>query len=415
MRERTKGWIVLVVTAAGAIAFLQLRQEDAPSEASQPAPAPSTSAAPAVPSPRTATRTEIEQTIGRLEAMVGSGARDARSPWALAHGLLAFGKDLRADDERAAVDVIASFAEKRTLDGRQLYLFPERRSDELVEPHRHLLVKTLLDVGVPLDRELATADGSRVTLERLALDLRRAGRLPESDRDWHHAAWLLTALTLHEQRAPERTRTAQGLSRAELAPAALARLERDHQAVTAFTGAPAAAFDPGSPLRNAKEKKTGIYGHSCGGLHLVQAVIASNLVEPTDDGRRRIARQLGVLAFRYDAEREATRRLLAEHPEHGLILRVQELKFFGHLLETLMLARKLGAYRPGSEGGAKLDAIVRHAAADVADVTGELVRGGVAERLRQIRSEREQTYLDLVGDGCHAIHGLREALALYEK
>jgi hypothetical protein len=304
------------------------------------------------------------------------------------------------------------FAGSRRRRGRH-YAFPERKDGQLFEPHRHLLVKTLLEVGVPLERELVAADGSKVTLARLSDHIRRAATLPESEAEWHHAAWLLSALTLEQKIAPANTTKTPGISLAALADAALTRLELDHRVVTSFQGPASRAFDPGTPLVRAKQGKTGIYGHGCGGLHFVQAVVASTAAEAAPDEMRRLARQLGVLAFRYEAEREAYRRLLGEHPEHGLVLRTQQLKFFGHLVETLMLARSAGAYRIDSEGGRKLDLLVRQAAADVVDVVGELERGGVFLRLPAVRAEREQTYLDLVGDGCHAIRRLREALALY--
>jgi hypothetical protein len=148
-------------------------------------------------------------------------------------------------------------------------------------------------------------------------------------------------------------------------------------------------------------------------MHFIQGVMRSVALGGDAAQLRRVARQLGALAFRYEAERATYKSLLASHPQHGLILRVQQLKFFGHLLETLTLARTLAVYRHDTEGGRKLDDIVRRAARDLIDVVAELDRGGVFLRLDSIKKEREQTYLDLIGDGCHAVHGLRDALPLY--
>ena len=379
MHERTKGLIVLGASAVAAAVFLQSRKQDEPARA----PTPSASAPAASPAPAPTARKDLERAIAELEKLSKPGASDPASPWALAHGLLAFGPEHTASDGRLAIDVIGTFAEKE--DGR--WGFPEA-----VEPHRHILVKTLLEVGVPLEREIAKG----VTLKTLVVDMQKGAELPKNDRDWHHAAWLLMALQHGEK---NKIQFRDGLSTEALGKAALERLEADHRVVSQVS------------LREAKEKKLGIYAHSCGGMHLVQAVVAAQ----TEPEPARVARQLGVIAYRYETEREAADKLLAEHPEHGLSVRVQKLKLGGHVIETLMLARRVGAYRPGTEGGDKLDSILRLAVSDVVEVAGELDHGGVPARLAQIRKDREQTYLDLVGDGCHAIHGLREALALYPK
>jgi hypothetical protein len=413
VNERTKGIAVLVASAVIAAVVLQIvrREPEATPAAASASPSGHPSAsAPVIPPPRIPTRAELERTIEKLGGFVKAGASDPASPWALAHGLVAFGASHTAEGGKSAVDTIASFAEPREPDGgKTAYLFPERRGAGLVEPHRHLLVKSLLEVDVPLTRSFSASDGKRVTLARLIADAHASAKLPESDADWHHAAWLLSALALHDAKNPK----AKKLMIDELRRRALDRLEADHRVVTSFSGPAARAFDPGTPLHDAKQKKTGIYGHSCGGLHFVQGVMRAVALAADQEELRRVARQLGVLAYRYDAERSAYRTLLASNPEHGLILRVQQLKFFGHLLETLTLARMLAVYRHDTEGGKKLEAVARHAAADVVDVVSELDRGGVYHRLDAIRKEREQTYLDLIGDGCHAIHALRDALPLF--
>jgi hypothetical protein len=74
-------------------------------------------------------------------------------------------------------------------------------------------------------------------------------------------------------------------------------------------------------------------------MHLVQAVASAVAVGGSDEHRRRFGRQLGVLLFRYELERPAYASLLLRHPEQGLLIRLQQQKFFGHLIETLTLAR----------------------------------------------------------------------------
>jgi len=412
--QSTRGLLVLFAAAAATGVFLAVTRK--PETPQQNVPSASASAPPAAPSvapPHAATKPEIQSALGILERGVKGGAAAADNPWALAHGLVAFGPEFAAADGRPAIEVIASFAEQTDVSGKKLWLFPEYKAGKPVEPHRFLLVKTLMDVGVPLDRALTTATGAKLTLARLVSDLHAAAALPISDADYHHAAWLLSALVLHEKLDAQAAASAPGPKVRELTERLLERLERDQRVISSHSGPMDQAFDQGTELHRAKRDKTGIYGHTCGGLHLVQAVLLG-VAELGDDAlASRARKQIGVLLYRYDLERTAYASLLLRHPDQGLLIRIQQLKFFGHLVETLTLARELGIAPPDTEGGRRIDSVIRRAAGDVSKVAHELGDGGVFDRLGAIRKKREQSYLDLIGDGCHAIHGLKRALALY--
>ncbi len=409
MAERSRNILILFAAAAAAgVYFGVTREAPKPKDGGlPPRPSGSTNAV-SVPAPRAATRAEVESIQKRLGSAVRPGAGDPKSPWALAHGMVAFGADFAAADGRPASEVIVSFAEQKEISGKKHWLFPEKKGSDPVEPHRFLLVKTLLEMNVPLDKSFETATGERVTLARLVADLRAAAAEPKTDADYHHVAWQISALAEHVKREPKAATEPPAL--AGLISAALARLEADQKVVEGYGGPPEQAFDEGSPLHRAKRDKTGIYGHSCGGLHLVQAVASAVAVAGSDDDKRRLKKQLGVLLFRYELERPAYASLLLRHPDQGLLIRLQQQKFFGHLVETLTLARSLGLTGPDTEGGKRIDQTIRFATADLVDVSGGLLEGGVYERLEAIRKDREQTYLDLIGDACHALRGLGRAV-----
>jgi hypothetical protein len=376
-------------------------QKDAPARVA-PAPAlPPPSAPPAPPAPPAATRDAAQTALARLEEALRPAAGDPETPWALAHGLLAFGKDYRARDGRSAVLVAASFAEPRVAeDGRTTrYGFAAARDGKPVEPHPYLLVKTFLEIGVPSDLSFRAADGAAIGVRRLLSDMRASVRAPQSDAQWHDAAWWLTALELDRAAKPE--------DRAPLRAAALARLEADDAVIAAHADDP---FHPSAPMGAAKRNKTHIYGHPCGGLHFVQAVLRGAVASGSADSLARAARQLRLLVRRHEAERALYAATLRGHPAARLLVSSQQLKFFGHLLETLALAEELGVARDDPDLRAAVTGARRQAAADLLETLHQLDAERAYARLPELAAERPQLHLDLIGDGCHAVHGLRATL-----
>lgn len=414
MTERTKAMLVVFGFAAFAGVMIELQRTRGPKAADPANSTPSAASAPPSMTTRGATKAEIDTAIASLERGVKTGAGDPKNPWALAHGLLAFGMGFPATDGQNAVDVIGTFAEKQKLDDESVWLFPEKKDSLMVEPHRFLLVKTMLEIGVPLGRSLQTSTPEKVTLARLVGDMHRSATLPKTEADYRQLPWLLSAIAFHEKRDNADAAVNVGPSAKELTLLALAHLENDDKVLLEHSGPPETAFDEGSPLAKAKRDKTGIYGQPCGGLHEIQSVLLGAALDRDPKIVSRVQKQLGVLLYRWELERAGYAALLNKHPDQGLLLRVQELKFFGHVLETLALAKSLDLADQKSEGSRRIEGAIRATAADVVDVVKQLSDGGVYDRLPAIRQEREQTYLDLIGDGCHAIHGLRLARALYD-
>ncbi len=406
-RELLTG-LTAAVLGGGAYWWLT-RPSTPPPRLRPPAAAPPTSAsAPPEPTPppRAAARRELETALGVLEAALQRPAGDPSNPWAMAHGLLGFGPTLRTTRGGLVIEHLGDSIERVGSGPTRAWRFPAQLDGQPVEPHPSLLLKTLLEVGLPLDHRISTSVPAAPTLRALVLELVRSARLPDSDETWRQWPWALSALGLAASREP-RLIDAAWLERLTLA--SVARLELEAATLPESID-PTAPLDPGAPLRLAKERKLGLFGHPCGGFHFIQAVLTAASPD-APELRPRVQRQLGRLLLRYELERQGLTTLLAQHPGEGLLLRTQQLKFFGHLLETLTLARRRGWYASSTEGGRRLDELTLTAAADVHDVVAELARGGVFLRLAEVRAQREQTYLDLVGDGCHALHGLRDALA----
>lgn len=369
----------------------------------QPGATPVAPAASAAPAALPATRDAAQRALARLEDALRAAAGDPASPWMLAHGLLAFGKDYRTRDGRSAALVAGSFAEGSPgADGRAArYGFAVERAGKPVEPHPYLLVKTFLEIGIDPSLRFEAADGATIDVRRLLADMRANVREPATDAEWHDAAWWLTALELD--------RGAPAGDRARLRAAALARLEADD----AVLAAPAAhPFEPDAPMGAAKRGKTHIYGHPCGGLHFVQAVLRAAAASGSPDFVARAAQQVRLLLHRHDAERTLYADTLRAHPAARLLVSGQQLKFFGHLLETLALADELGVTRADAGLQDAVTAARRVAAADLLVTLSQLDDERAYGRLPELARDKPQLHLDLIGDGCHAIHGLRATLAV---
>ena len=349
-------------------------------------------------------RAQLQRAIASLESHLRPEATRSQHPWALAHGLIAFGKDLLADNQKPAVEVIALAAEPKTVDGRKRYLWPRRKGDRVVAPHRNMHVATMLEIGVPLDRWFRVSDDKVVRFDRLVRDAIATSPMPKTNEQWHDSPWLLS--TVLNARVALGRETAMAADKLYLA--SLERLENDSRLLDPRRD-PSSAFALGSALRQARDKGETLWAHSCGGFHLVQSVFYGKYAVGDKKSSRRIDRQLRVLAFRFRAEGALYAAAERAAPEN-LMIRVQQLKFLGHLVESLTLARKLKLYPPGS----RLDQTLIEAVNALIQLTEAFERARIFKRLDEVRTIDQQTYLDLVGDGCHALRAMRRALLAYD-
>ena len=340
------------------------------------------------------TRAEAERGLRALMAFVRGGATDPTNAWAMAHGLTGLGADLEASDGREVIDVLVSdYARLEDVDGKRRLIFPPKAADGApVEPHRDLIVKSMLEAGVPLTRQFTLRTGEKVTLADFVRDLKAGFSVPADDKGWHDFAWSYGALMAANEAPPSDPAEVVAIQ-------TLSYVEQQQGFLEAL-------MDEGRPDKVDKRKQL-IYSHTCGGLHLVQTAMAGIARTGKDDSKARARKQLDVVIFRWTAERALYRRMRKAAPEYGLILLVQELKFYGHVLETLTLAHESGLY-PVDEASRE---VVSGVTRDLLDTIYDL--GEAYGRLPEIRKMREQTYLDMIGDGCHAIRGLRQALVAF--
>lgn len=352
---------------------------------------------------REANRAEVKQTIEVLTGHVRAGATDPQNAWAMAHGLIGFSLDLKTSDGRNVIDVLVTdFVQEEEVAGRTIFGFPPRSARGLpVEPHPNLIVKTLLEAGVPLDRRFELKGKKRITLQRLADDAAWAFVAPKNEREWQKYAWSGELFAAYPG-IDRQIRTQAGtLDVGRLAREGLARLEQEQAFLRPLHRA-------GRPDQ-LKKRRQGIYAHSCGGLHFVAAGVhgAAALGDPRLVARAR--EQLDLLLFRWDAERRIYRQMIHSQPKYRWPLLIQELKFHGHVLETLAGVINKTRLLPKSDEA--LRRIARQITADLIDAIAEL--DPLYRAQAQLRTTAPQSYYDLIGDGCHALHGLKQGLVAF--
>ena len=347
---------------------------------------------------RAASADEVEKAIAYLSAQVKQGATDPNVPWAMAHGLVAFGPKLKTRDGRLVVDVlIEDNLDTQDIQGRTVGFFkPANAANEPVEPHPFMVAKAMAEAGVDPDRSLRFK-GGKTSLRTLAEDAMWLYSPARSERDWQNASWwmsLMAALPPEDGRVLSRTGP---VSLRRIATDAIEQLAKDQ----AFLNELAAAGRPDL----VQKRRQGIYRHSCGGLHYVQAAV--RLAGRYGELLPKMRHQLQLTRFRWAAERRIYRRMMNLKPKYLPLLLIQELKFYGHVLETMALAVRWNLIRPD-------DALK----AEMHLVAGDLLRTIKAlepfyQSLDNIRTATPQSYYDLIGDGCHAIRGLRESLVAF--
>ncbi len=345
-----------------------------------------------------ASAVQVGEAIERLSNHVRAGATDPLNPWAMAHGLIAFGRDLKTTNGASVTELIVrDYLKVAKLDGRTVHGFPPRTSgNEPLEPHPSMIAKSFAEVGVPREQPFAFK-GGETTLGKLMDDAMWTFNRPRSGRDWHNFGWLASVIAIHPP--PDgRIQTHNGpVAVQELATEALTQLEREQAFLVPFK-------KRGRPDLVVKQKQ-GIYAHTCGGLHFVQGTV--RLAGPYPELRTRIKTQLDLVRFRWAAERRLYRRLADLKPNYRPLLLVQELKFYGHLIETMALAVKWDLI----DADPALKEEMKLVAGDLLDTLAALEP--LYARLDSIRDVTPQFYYDLIGDGCHAIRGMREGLVAF--
>lgn len=346
---------------------------------------------------------EYDATLGTLGAVIDTYDGDPDNPWAVAHGILARGKEFRLSDGREAIPhLFSSYAEARAAGALTLVGFPAALGTIRVEPHTDLLLKNLTEIGFDPGGELPTRTGTvavadlyRWTVLKTFLDPKKNH---SSFSDPGDISWGLQALAAW---AP-----------GELQWIAIDGTPMDLDDLTSFNVAvllQESAFMLQDMQRGQDFQRAGqpLFSYPCGGSHLVQGVsyaVARGYGTPKD--RKVVEGQVALLFYRLPIELAIYDSALKQHASYRLKLTVQRLKFLGHWLETISKMQAMGLFVPDANQLTHIEG----AAQNLVVTVDALKKQGAFDRLPDIRAKEEQMYLDIIGDAGHAVRGLDLAL-----
>jgi hypothetical protein len=331
-------------------------------------------------------------------------AADPKNPWALAHGITALGANFVASDGRKASDVmIHDFLLRNALPdggpgpGANLGFLKYAKDGTPIEPHSNLITKTLLLAGVPLTAKFQAGFGP-VTLGQMVDELKRGFRhVPSSEEYWKDVAWTLDALSQVEDPGNAVFKDDEGhdVDFNKVMDDALSELEKE-------TAELKEGMEKHFPL--VAKRKQGIYVHSCGGLHFVQAVLGwARHPAVRKKWGARVDKQIAILLYRLDSERQQYDAALQQGgPQYRLQLLTQMLKFYGHFLETTARLKTDLNWKPDA---AQTQTIAK-AKAYLDNAVRQLDGDKTFAKMADVKEKQPQVFLDLIGDSCHASHGL---------
>lgn len=310
-------------------------------------------------------------------------------PWAIAHGVLAMGRGFTIRGGRRAGDHLLEHSLAAIpANGTRALGFP---LDVEVHPTM-FLAEALLEPGVPLDHAF-THEGSRQTLQDVVDGAHALFRPQWATAHPNRLPWSVIALTRTTSVMRQRWVNAWGepVHLDAVVEVALRMLERASAPV-------AAAMRQGRPLTT----QAPVHSFTCGGTHMIYALLtAVRFGYAGRDRLERVRQQVNLLAWRLSADLDLIDRFYrARAGEKGASWWELDtkLKLLGHAEECLAFAEEEGliTLTPAQQ------AARRTAVATVRRLLTELA----TRSLEEARALDLELFRQLVGDTCHARHGL---------
>ncbi len=309
-------------------------------------------------------------------------------PWAVCHGIRGMGRDFTMKSGGRAVDWLLE---------TQLAVLPANGSGALgfplqVEVHPNMFLKTLLEAGVPLDHGF-THQGSRRTLRDVLEGARGLFRPSQVIGDASALPWSLIAFarTAPPQRARWTNAWGESVDFDAVVESALGLYER-------------ASLPLLQAMREDRPEtaKAPVHDFTCGGTHMLYAVLTAVHAGYTGrDRHERVRRQVDLLVWRLTADLGLIDRFYRERAGQGGAYWYEldaKVKLLGHAQECLALATRRGVVKLSPRQQANHREAVATLRRMIEDVE--------TRTLAEARDIDQELFKQLVGDVCHARHGL---------
>lgn len=309
-------------------------------------------------------------------------------PWVVAHGVRGMGRDFTINGGRRAVDyLLEDVLVTVPANGKSVLGFPIE-----AEGHSDMFLKTMLEAGVPLDHAF-THEGRRRTLGDV-LDGARALFRPQLVMSVpNNLPWSIIALTRTTSPLRKQWTNAWGepVDVDLVVEGALRLLEQ-------ASGPVADAMREGRPETGPAP----IHGFTCGGTHMIYALLtAVHMGHAGKDRRERMQQQVDLLVWRLSADLDLIERFYRPRASNAGAAWYEtdaKLKLLGHAEECLAFASLHDVVALTQSQREQWQAALKR--------LRRMLRDLQAENLGQVKALDRELYRQLIGDTCHARHGL---------
>jgi hypothetical protein len=329
-----------------------------------------------------------KQAFDNGTAIVRQYATAPDDPWVVAHGLRAMGHDFRIKDGRRAVDyLLGDVLATIPANGKSVLGFPVE-----AEVHPNMFLKTMLEAGVPLDYAF-THEGRRRTVRDVVEGARALIRPKVVSSVPNALPWSLIALTRTTPTPRQQWTNAWGepVDLDALVGSALQLLEQASLPI-------AQAMREGRP----ETAQAPVHGFTCGGTHMIYGLLSALRAGYSGlDRQERMQQQVDLLVWRLSADLDLIERFYQGRAGKAGAVWFEldtKLKLLGHAEECLAFAslHEVARLTPAQRGqwqaaGATLR---------------QMLRDLESRNLGEARAVDRELYRQLVGDTCHARHGL---------
>lgn len=330
-----------------------------------------------------------------LKEIVVKYARLADDPWTLMHGVRAMGRGFTIKGQNAIEFLCSRFLKQKTVAGKSYLYMP---LDD--EGHTNAFLKTILEAGVPPSHPFRL-DGRRHTVGDLVISAKALFTFDPKTIDPDDIAWTLIAFSLQIPPSRDTWTNAYG-QQIRFSDVIRFGFDTLDDATKRFRSAKERGVMP-----DANDK---IVHFTCGGTHLVYG-----LASCVGNGRggvdfaERLKKHLDLMVWRLEADGSLMERFYRDVPSpqakppgwekvYALYHNDAMIKFFGHAFEIISYARHRRLFAPSAVQARAIE----KAGATLADA----VRGIKGVDLFEVRKTNKRLFHLLVGDCCHAYHGI---------